>query len=121
MKRKIRYKYKEQTVEREVFYIPFRYILSIFVSVLEICAILGIVIYLCYHSAWFYSLAVLAQFVCMMKIVASHDNPDYKIPWLMFVIIVPVIGFMMYLMFYSRTLKKKYINGENNYANEKCK
>ena len=49
------------------------------------------------------------QFFCILKIVNSEENPDYKIPWLLFVMIVPVAGFMIYLMFYDRKLSKKYI------------
>lgn len=45
----------------------------------------------------------------MIKIIASDDNPDYKVPWLLFVMILPIAGFMLYFLFYSRTLKKKYV------------
>ena len=46
---------------------------------------------------------------CVIKIIASDDKPDYKVPWLLFVLILPIAGFMLYTMMYSRTLKRKYI------------
>lgn len=51
----------------------------------------------------------LTEIVCVVRIIASDDNPDYKVPWLLFVLIVPIAGFMLYFMFYSRTLQKKFI------------
>lgn len=109
VKHKIRYKYKEQTVEHEIAYIPLRYIAAVTIAFLKILAILAVVVALCYHSQFFYALALLAQAACVVKIIASDDNPDYKVPWLLFVVAVPVVGFMLYTMFYTRSLKKKYI------------
>lgn len=109
MKRKYRYHVNEKEVEREYDYIPFRYILAILITVLEVAAIIGIVIALCVYVPYFYVLCWLTQIACVIKIIASDDNPDYKVPWLLFVMILPVAGFMLYFIFYSRTLKKKYI------------
>ncbi|MBQ8401933.1 MAG: cardiolipin synthase [Clostridia bacterium] len=44
-----------------------------------------------------------------IRIIASDDNPDYKIPWLMFVLILPIAGFMLYFLFYNRTLQKRFV------------
>lgn len=96
-------------VEREYNYIPLRYIIAVLLGVLEIAAIIGIVIAMCYYLPYFYVLCILTASGCIIKIVASDDNPDYKIPWLMCVIFLPVAGFMLYFMFYSRKLKRKYV------------
>ena len=50
----------------------------------------------------------------MIRIIASDDNPDYKVPWLLFVLIIPIAGFMLYFMFYSRMLKKKFLKRLND-------
>ncbi len=109
MKKTITYKVNTKTVEREVNYIPIRYIIAILLSVFEILAIIGIVVAMCYCVPYFYIAAFLTSIVCILKIVDSSDNPEYKVPWLLFVLVVPIVGFMMYLMFYSRKLKPKYI------------
>ncbi len=109
MRHKIRYKYKEQTVEREITYIPLRYIIAIAVALLSIFAVIGIVAAVCTYVPYFHYIALLAQAGCAITIIASDDNPEYKVPWLVFVMILPIAGFMLYLIFYSRTLKKKYI------------
>ena len=46
----------------------------------------------------------------MIRIIASDDNPDYKVPWLLFVLIIPIAGFMLYFMFYSRKLQRRFVN-----------
>ena len=95
--------------EREYSYIPVRYIIAVLISVFEVLAVLGIVVACCYYIPYFYVLAWLTEIGCVIKIVASDDNPDYKVPWLLFVLIVPIAGFMLYFMFYSRTLQKRFI------------
>lgn len=89
--------------------IPFRYIAAIIFALLETVTILAVVIALSYYVPYFYLVVLATGIACVIQIIASDDNPDYKIPWLLFVLIVPVAGFMCYFMFYSRTLKKKYI------------
>ena len=96
-------------IEREYNYIPVRYIIAVLISIAEIAAIIGIVIALCYFVPYFYTLCAITTAACVIKICASDDNPDYKIPWLICVIFLPIAGFMLYFMFYSRKLDKRYI------------
>ncbi len=95
--------------KKRIKYIPFRYTLAVLISIFEILAIIGIVAFLCYRVPYFYILAIATQVACVIKIISSDDNPDYKVPWLLFVLILPIAGFMLYMMMYSRTLKKKFI------------
>lgn len=123
LKTKIRFKYKEQTIEREITYIPIRYYLALVIALVEILAIIGVVVALCFHSPVFYFIAVIMQIACVLTIIASDDNPDYKVPWLFFVLVIPIIGSTLYFMLYSRTLKRKYIKRlrflkDNGYKND---
>lgn len=113
MKRKMRYDVNNKTVEREINYIPFRYILAVLITLFEVLAVIGIVFALCYYIPYFYLAAWATEIFCVIRIIASDDNPDYKVPWLLFVLIVPIAGFMLYFMFYSRTLQKKFIKRLN--------
>lgn len=109
MRRTLRYHVNEKEVEREYNYIPFRYILAIYITVFEVAAIIGILVALCYYVPFFYVLCWITQIACVIKIIASDDNPDYKVPWLLFVMILPLAGFMLYFIFYSRKLKRRYV------------
>lgn len=109
LKKVYRVRMNNKEVDKEITYIPLRYIIAMMLVVFEICAIIATVVALCYFVPYFYLLAYVTQIVCVMKLIVSDDNPDYKIPWLLFVLILPIAGFMLYLMFYSRVLKKKYV------------
>ena len=109
MKTKYRYRVNEKEVEREVNYIPVRYILAILITVFEVAAIIGIVMALCVYVPYFYVLCWLTQIAWIIRIIASDDNPDYKVPWLLVVMVLPVAGFMLYFIFYSRVLKRKFV------------
>ncbi len=109
MKKKITYRVRNKTVERSINYIPVRYIIAVLLTIFEVLAIIGIVVALCIYVPYFYLLAFATQIGCVIKIVSSDDNPDYKVPWLLFVLILPVVGFMLYFIFASRKLQKKYV------------
>ena len=109
MKKTYTVRMHEKQVEREYMYIPVRYIVAILITVLEVLAVIGIVVALCYYVPYFYIAAWLTEIFCVVRIIASDDNPDYKVPWLLFVLIIPIVGFMLYFMFYSRTLRKRFI------------
>lgn len=109
MKKKYKVRTGRTTIEREYDYIPVRYVLAVLISLFEILAIIGVVVACCYYVPYFYVAAFLTQVFCVLKIIASDDNPDYKVPWLLFVLVLPVAGFMLYFLFYSRKLQKKFI------------
>ena len=109
MKKKYSYKAGGKTIEREYGYIPVRYIIALFITLLEVLAIIGCVVALCVFVPYFYIAVWLTEIGCVIKIISSNDNPEYKIPWLLFVLILPIVGFMLYFLFYSRTLSKKHI------------
>jgi len=110
MKKRLEFKINEKTVKSEYNYIPFRYIFAILITIFEVVAIVGIVMALCVFVPYFYVLCYITEIFCIINIVASDDNPDYKVPWLLFVMILPVAGFMLYFIFYSRKLTKKYVD-----------
>ena len=109
MKRKYSYFDGKKQTEREYSYIPFRYIAAVLITLFEVLAVIGIVIACCYYVPYFYLTAWATEIFCVIRIIASDDNPDYKVPWLLFVLIIPIAGFMLYFMFYSRTLQKRFI------------
>ena len=109
MKKTYQYRAGDRTIEREYTYIPVRYIIAMLITLAEIATIIGIVLVLCAYVPYFYVACYLTSFACMIRIIASDDNPDYKVPWLLFVLVLPVAGFMLYFLFYSRKLQKKFI------------
>ena len=109
MKKKLKIHKGNVIEEREVNYIPVRYIIAFLITLLEVLAIIGVMVALCIYVPYFYLAVGITTYAVELKIIASDDNPDYKIPWMLFVLILPVAGLMLYFIFGSRKLKKKYI------------
>lgn len=107
MKKKIKVYEKGKSVEKEIQYIPVRYIIAILITMLEIVAVIATVFILAIYVPYFYIAILLTVIGVVISIIASNDNPDYKVPWLLFVIILPIAGFMLYFLFYERKLQKK--------------
>ena len=109
MKKTLHYEVDGRPVDREVNYIPVRFILAIVFAILETAAVIAAVMACSYYIPYFYILVWLTEIAVVIKIIASDDNPDYKIPWLMVVLLIPVAGFMMYFLFYDRKLQKRFV------------
>lgn len=109
MKKKIIVNENNKIIEREINYIPFRYIMAILLVGIETLTIISIVVFLTIYIPYFYFAVVLTQFGVAIAIINRNDNPDYKLPWLFFDMLIPIVGFMLYFMFYSRKLSKKQI------------
>ena len=109
MKKKMKYITQSGERETEIFYIPVRFILAILLLVLETLSVITIVIVLSRYVPYFYLAVWATEIGCIVKIIASDDNPDYKIPWLMVVLLIPVAGLMLYILFYSRKLQPKFV------------
>ena len=102
MKKKIKVtNSKGKRVEREINYIPGRYIFALFLTMLETLSVLAIMIICNIYIPYFWIASLITQIVVVISIICSNDNPDYKVPWLLFVMLLPVIGFMLYFLFYK--------------------
>ena len=109
MKKSYTYKIGNKTIERGYLYIPIRYIVAMMITILEVLAIIGIVVGLSIFVPYFYIAVYLTHIACVISIIASDDNPEYKVSWLLVVLVLPVAGFMLYFIFYRRKLSVKFI------------
>ena len=82
MKRRYEIFNGKEKVVREYNYIPVRYIIAVLITVFEVLAVIGTVVVCCMYIPYFYIAAWLTEIFCVIKIIASDDNPDYKVPWL---------------------------------------
>lgn len=118
MKKKIIvYDKNKNKVEKTINYLPVRYTVSILLSIFWILVILFGVVFLSFKFIIFSFLSIALQIIVVISIVCSNDNPDYKVPWLLIVIVFPVIGYMCYFLFYRRKLSKKYVRKLNDLSN----
>ena len=99
MKKKLRYMVYDKEVEREINYIPVRFIIAVMLALLATLAVMAIVVLLSLYVPYFYLLMWATEIACVIQIASSNENPDYKVPWLLVVLVVPVAGLMLYIMF----------------------
>ncbi len=109
MKKNIKIYHKGKLVDKEINYIPTRYIIAILITILEVLSIIGIVVVLAIYVPYFYSALILTEIAVIVSIMISNNNPDYKLVWLFVVVMIPLVGLMIYLIFYKRKLPAKAI------------
>lgn len=133
MKKKIKIYGNGKYVNKEINYIPLRYIISIMMMFFEIIATISIMVLLALFVPYFYIAIYITVVVIIVTIIASDENPDYKIPWIIAVVALPIVGMMLYFMFSKRKLPKKIIkklekinrpikndDADNNFTLLKC-
>ena len=110
MQNKVKNQHNADTkAEQRLRYIPLRYILALLLAVLETAAVIAVLILFGKYVPYFYLAMWATEIGCVIHIIACDEAPDYKIPWLLVVLIVPVAGFMLYFLFGSRKLQRKFI------------
>ena len=118
MKKRIRVKdRKGRIVERVINYIPGRYIFAVILSIIETLSVLAIVVIITMYLPYFWIAGIITQVCVIISIICSNHNPDYKVPWLLVVMLLPVVGFMLYFLFYRRKLSKRYTKKINSISN----
>lgn len=113
MKRKITYEVNGKTYKRRVRYLPVRFSVAVLLGLISTLIVIAVFVALMLFVPYFYVVLIVAQIAAVIQIIASENNPDFKVPWLVLILSFPVIGFMIYYMFAQRKLKKKYVNRLN--------
>ena len=84
-----------------------RYFISAVLILFEL-AFLGITLYYFYDYSWFvFAFLVCVNVFSVISLINRNANPEYKVSWLVVVLLVPFFGTALYLMFYSRGVSKK--------------
>ena len=113
MKRKITYEVNGITYRRRVRYIPVRFSFAVILGLISTLLVIAIVIAMALFVPYFYIPLIVAHVAVVIQIIASENNPDFKVPWLVLILGLPVVGFMLYYMFARRKLKRKLVNRLN--------
>ena len=55
----------------------------------------------------FLALALLVDIAAVVAIINNNANPEYKVTWIVVVMLLPLLGTMLYLIFYRRRMTRK--------------
>lgn len=90
-----------------------RMFLTILIIVIQMLFLIGIIFFignLYYYNIVFYTLSALMA----LWIINRNDNPAYKIAWIVLIMLLPLAGGVLYLLFgKNRTTKKMQISIKN--------
>ncbi len=109
MKKNIKIYHNGKYVDKEINYIPTRYIFAILGTILEVVSIIGVMVILALYVPYFYLAILATQIGVILAIMVANQNPDYKLVWLFVVVMIPLGGLMIYLIFYKRRLPKRVV------------
>ena len=59
------------------------------------------------NSVYTLILGYIINALAVASLITKDTNPEYKIPWLLILITLPLIGTLLYVLFYSRPMRKK--------------
>lgn len=113
MKKKVTYYAGGELHERQLKYVPIRYIFSMSLVVFNTLLIFAAVGALLILVPYFYIAILILQAALVIYIVAADNNPDFKIPWLLLVLVMPGAGMLLYVLFARRKLSKKLLKRLN--------
>lgn len=66
---------------------------------IQLFVLVGVMLRFSDYFAVFYSISILLSALIALSIINSRDNPAYKMAWIIPVLLMPVFGGMLYLMF----------------------
>lgn len=113
MKRTVKYEVNGKLYKRKVKYIPMRFIIAVLIGLISTLLVIAVAVMLFLFVPYSYILLIIIHFSVVIQIIASENNPDFKIPWLVLVLCLPIVGFMLYWMFAQRKLRKKFVKRLN--------
>ena len=84
-----------------------RHALTLLVMLIKTAIISVSVLFLCRRWLFMRVLLGIVELYSAVRIIASEDSAEYKIPWLVFILLFPAAGCVFYLLFYKRRLSAR--------------
>ena len=84
-----------------------RYTVSAITILMSVSLIFLLVYIASAYSVLIYAALVILDLVVVLSIINREANPEYKLPWLVISLLIPLFGPLLYVMFYSRRLSRK--------------
>ncbi len=86
-----------------------RYFISGLFILFDLLFIFGMIAYASTYSYIALILFFVANLVTVISLINREANPEYKVSWLVCVLVLPIFGMVLYLAFYSRREPKRKV------------
>ncbi len=90
-----------------------KFLITSALIIFKTAVLLFAIISLCVMVPHLYIMLRVISIICIFHIIALPDNPDYKLPWLVIIMISATVGLILYFLFYSRRLSRRYVKRLN--------
>ena len=84
-----------------------RYAICAFTIMAEVLLIATVILGASVFSYVFVAVALLVDIIAMIAIINRDANPEYKVTWTALVLLLPMLGPLLYVIFYRRRITKK--------------
>lgn len=84
-----------------------RYFLSALLIIMELLLICVWAFGMWDNSVYAIILGLLINLIAVINLITKDTNPEYKLPWLFVLISLPLVGTILYMLFYSRPLTRR--------------
>ena len=84
-----------------------RYFVSAIMILLSVAFVFTVIFVAYNYSIYIYLFMMFLSFVTNINIINKETVPEFKLPWMMVVTVIPIFGMLLYFMFYSRRLTRK--------------
>ena len=84
-----------------------RYAICAFTILAEVLLLALVIFGASILSYLFFAVAVVVDIITVVSIINRDANPEYKVSWTFFVLVLPMLGPLLYVIFYRRRITKK--------------
>ncbi len=84
-----------------------RYFISALIILFELVLMLFLALRAYEYSIYALGAVVLIELAVIITLLNRNSNPEYKVSWLVIVSLIPPLGALIYVIFYSRRVSKK--------------
>ncbi len=84
-----------------------RYTICAIVIALDIALMTYIIMRSVYLYFWIFGIAVICDIAVVLSLINRDANPEFKVSWLVAVLVMPLFGALLYILFYSRRMSKQ--------------
>lgn len=84
-----------------------RYSICAFTIVFEVLILAAVITAASIVSYLFFGLALVVNFAVILSIINRDANPEYKVTWIIVVLLLPPLGGLLYILFYRTNLTKR--------------
>ena len=99
---------KKETITKKLFRLLFhRLIFAGAALVLQLAVLLVVLLRFNEYFVYFYAVSIAVSVVVVLYIINNRSNPAYKIAWITPILLAPVFGGMLYLLFGGNRLSRR--------------